>query len=196
MKERCPVSPGISDLTLRYLSPKRCISFKQQRMYVLDHKRQLSLIGEMTQLRRDSNTWEVYYHHPRTNVMWKSYFPRATENNRGPKILRMEPVPDELDERLENCLAEEEAENAIGLGIELSATPGIWVSVMDILEQRYRKYHRRQLPLFLKSLKIEDYESLFEEIGYTLSNSDATKDDFEKLVKRSKKLRFKRFWFL
>ncbi len=164
-------------------------------MYVLDHKRQLSLIGEMTQLRRDSNTWEVYYHHPTTNVMWKSYFPKATEKNRGPKILRTEPVPDQLDERLEQGLAEEEAENAIGLGIELSAAPGKWMQIMDILERHYRSYHRKQLSLFLKSLKMEDYESLFQEIGYTLSDNAVTKNDFDDLVKRSKKLRFKRFWF-
>jgi hypothetical protein len=164
-------------------------------MYVLDHKRQLSLIGEMTQLRRDSNTWEVYYHHPTTNIMWKSYFPKATENDRGPKVLRTEPVPDQLDERLQNCLIEEEAENAIGLGIELSAAPGKWTQIMDILEQRYRTYHRKQLPLFLKTLKVEDYESLFQEIKYGLGDIAATNSDFDDLAKRSKKIRFKRFWF-
>lgn len=164
-------------------------------MYVLDRDRQNSLIEEMTQLRRDTKTWEVYYHHPSTNAMWKSYFPRSTENDRGPKILRTEPVPDRLEERLQNCLVEENPENAIGLGIELSTSPGQWEDVMDILEENYRRYHRRQLPRFLKHLKIEEYEKLFDEIGHDLQQSPMGKDTFDELARRSKKLRFKRFWF-
>lgn len=164
-------------------------------MYVLNHDRQISLIREMTQLRRDNERWEVYYHHPTTNAMWKSYFPKANEQGRGPKILRTEPVPESLEERLEHCLVEPEAENAIGLGIELSTNPALWNPVIEIVENKYRQYHRKQLSLFLDHLGIEDYKSLFSELEYDVQSFSFTKGDLDKLAKRSKVVRFKRFWF-
>ena len=164
-------------------------------MYVLDRDQQVSLIGEMTQLRKDPQKWEVYYHHPSTNAMWKSYFPRATAEERGPKILRTEPVPEQLEERMDNCLIEEETQNAIGLGIELSTIPDQWPQVLAILEENYRRYHRSQVPVFLEHLGIEAYEPLFAQINYNLEASDLSKSDFHDLAYRSRKLRFKRFWF-
>ena len=164
-------------------------------MYVLDRERQVTMIEEMTQLRKNSQSWEVYYHHPSTNAMWKSYFPRATKNERGPKILRIEPVADELEERLANCLVEPEEENAAGLGIELSTQPENWEQVMDILNQNYRRYHRKQLPIFLKHLGVEQYESLFKDIKYSIEDGNFSKEKFDELAYASKKIRFKRFWF-
>lgn len=165
-------------------------------MYVLDHNRQLLLIREMTQLRKDNQTWEVYYHNPSTNVMWKSYFPKATAENKGPKILRTEPVPEVLEKRLENCLVEDVPENAIGLGIELSTEPKKWEQVVEVVEQNYRQYHRQQLPRFLKSLKIEEYHSLFREINYNLEESSFTEKHFKDLASRSRKIRLKRFFII
>lgn len=164
-------------------------------MYVLDHDRQISLIREMTQLRRDNESWEVYYHHPTTNAMWKSYFPKANGDGCGPKILRTEPVPEHLEDHFENCLVEPEAENAIGLGIELSTTPGIWKSAIEIAENNYRSYHRKQLSLFLNNLGIENYHLLFSEIKYDLKDLNLTEKELKKLGHRSKIIRFKRLWF-
>jgi hypothetical protein len=163
-------------------------------MYILDTDRQTSMIREMTQLRKDTRSWEVYYHHPSTNAMWKSYFPKATGNDRGPKVLRTEPVPDLLEKRLENCLVEDIPENAIGLGIELSATPEKWEQVMDIVAQNYHRYNRRQLFLFLKNIGIENYKTLFKEIDYDAEASNISIESFDLLARQSKKIRFKRFW--
>jgi hypothetical protein len=163
-------------------------------MYILDTDQQISLIREMTQLRKDAQRWEVYYHHPSTNAMWKSYFPKATGNNRGPKVLRTEPVPDLLEKRLENCLIEDIPENAIGLGIELSAKPERWEQTMDIVAQNYHRYHRRQLPLFLENLGIENYKTLFKEIDYDPEANNIPIGSFDSLARQSKKIRFKRFW--
>src|SRR5699024_7892376 len=114
-------------------------------MYVLDHNQQITLIREMIQLRKDSEKWEAYYHHPTTNVMWKSYFPKANDRNRGPKVLRTEPVPEQLEEWLDNCLIDAGLEDAQGLGIELSVNPQIWAQLMEIIEANYRQYNRKQL---------------------------------------------------
>jgi|AntRauTorcE11898_2_1112593.scaffolds.fasta_scaffold16931_2 hypothetical protein len=163
-------------------------------MYVIDHDRQISLISEMTQLRKDSESWEVYYHHPTTNAMWKSYFPKANGKKRGPKILRTEPVPDRLEDRFENCLVEPETENAIGLGIELSTTPGIWQAVIEILENNYRRYDRKQLKLFLKQLGVENYDTKLDEINGDVKDLDLTEEELKKMSRRAKIIRFKRFW--
>ncbi|MDZ7717006.1 MAG: hypothetical protein U5J95_12405 [Balneolaceae bacterium] len=133
-------------------------------MYVLDYDRQLTLIREMTQLRKDSDDWVVYYHHPSTNEMWKSYFPKATKEQKGPKILRTEPVPEKLEDRLDECLKSNSEENAIGLGIELSVEPQKWEQVISLIEKEYRSYNRKQLSKFLEYLCVESYKELFEEI--------------------------------
>lgn len=164
-------------------------------MYVLDHDRQISLIREMTQLRKDPESWEVYYHHPTTNAMWKSYFPKSRTNKRGPKILRTEPVPDDLKDRLEECLIEPVQENAMGLGIELSTCPEKWESVINILEKNHRSYPRKQLKLFLEHLGVEDYKILFDELNYDSNNKDIDVSKLNALARRSKIIRYKRFWF-
>lgn len=164
-------------------------------MYVLDHNRQISLIREMTQLRKDSESWEVYYHHPSTNAMWKSYFPKASGEHRGPKILRTEPVPDSLEDRLDECLKEPAPENAVGLAIELSARPQQWESIIKLLEGNYREYHRKQLPLFLKNLGVENYHEALDEISPGLQDLDLTEKELKKLARGSKMIRFKRLWF-
>lgn len=164
-------------------------------MYILDYDRQISIIREMTQLRKDSDEWVVYYHHPSTNEMWKSYFPRATDQQKGPKILRTEPVPEKLEDRLDECLTSEVEENAIGLGIELSVEPQTWEQIISLLEKRYRSYNRKQLRQFLDALSIENYTELFEELGYDISELSLTENELDHLAWRSKVIRFKRFWF-
>lgn len=117
-------------------------------MYILDPEQQRTMIAEMEQLRKDSQSWEVYYHHPVTNSMWKSFFPVANDKEHGPKLLRTEPVAVELKQRLDNCLIENNSEDAVGLAIELSAAPTKWKKILTITAQHYREYHRRQLSLF------------------------------------------------
>lgn len=164
-------------------------------MYVLDYNQQLSLIREMTQLRKDSDDWVVYYHHPSTNEMWKSYFPKATNQQKGPKILRTEPVPEKLEDRLDECLKSNIEENAIGLGIELSVEPQKWEQIISIIEEDYKSYNRKQLKKFLKYLCVESYNQLFEEINHSPSDYDLKEEDLKNLAWRSKVVRFKRFWF-
>lgn len=163
-------------------------------MYILDYDRQISMIREMTQLRKDTENWVVYYHHPTTNEMWKSYFPRANGEKRGPKILRTEPVPDELEVRIDECLTSDEKENAMGLGIELSVRPDQWAKIMEIIEQDYRKYDRKQLITFLEHLEIFNPEAFFEEIGRSPDIYGLTSEELNELSWKAKKLRFKRFW--
>lgn len=161
-------------------------------MYILDYERQLSLIREMTLLRKDTDNWVVYYHHPFTNEMWKSYFPRAKGKNRGPKILRTEPVPQTLKDRLDMCLKSNLEENAIGLGIELSVEPQQWEEIILLLEDEYKEYNRKQLRLFLKYLGVESPAELFEEIGYAPRDYDLDDEKLKNLKKRSRMLRLKR----
>jgi len=144
----------------------------------------------MTQLRKNTEELEVYYHHPSTNEMWKSCFPRATSENRGPKILRTEPVPEKIEDRLDECLINNVEENAIGLGIELSVNPEKWPDILSVIEEKYLSYNRKQLSLFLNYLSIENPRTLFEQIEV---NTDFSDKELRKMAQRSKLIRFKRF---
>lgn len=166
-------------------------------MYILDYHRQLELIREMTQLRKDDENWVVYYHHPTTNEMWKSYFPKASNGHRGPKILRQEPVPENLAERFDECLTGDNTDNAIGLGIELSVNPAKWDAILTVLEKCYHRYEREQLSLFLKYLGIFDPEKLFDEINRKPAEFDLDKRKLKELKRRARMIKIKRlirFW--
>lgn len=163
-------------------------------MYIVEHAQQVQLIKEMIQLRRDMENFVVYYHHPHTNQMWKSFFPVATKGDLGPKLLRHEPLP-ELEELLDICLSEDVPENAIGLGIELSVFIEKWMIVFDILEKNYSSYRSGQLKLFLKNLEIDNYQ---DKIKSWVGNDDPRHIEIEKKIKelawRSKKLKFKKIF--
>lgn len=164
-------------------------------MYVLDYHRQISLTREMTVLRKDDDEWIVYYHHPSTNEMWKSFFPKANGKNMGPKILRTEPVPEQLEERLDLCLASGDRDDAMGLGIELSVNPARWEAILAIIEENFKTYDRTQLKLFFEYLCLFDYKKLFEELNITPDQYDFTEKDLSKLSWRARKILLKKLWF-
>lgn len=163
-------------------------------MYIVEHTQQVQLIKEMTQLRRDMENFVVYYHHPHTNQMWKSFFPVASNGDLGPKLLRHEPLP-ELDELLDICLSEDVPENAVGLGIELSVAIEKWMAIFDILEKNYSNYQSGQLKLFLNNLELDKYQ---EKIKSGIGNDEATyiemENEIKKLTWRSKKLKLKKIF--
>lgn len=165
-------------------------------MYIVDSAQQIKLISEMTQLRKDAQNFVVYYHHPYTNQMWKSFFPRATEDELGPKLLRHEPLPGDLREHLNICLKEDVPENAVGLGIELSVSIHKWPQIFKILEEDYSDYHRGQLNLFLKHLKVEEARKNINELDKGVEELQVSDKDLSQLAWRSRKLKMKRFFYL
>lgn len=167
-------------------------------MYIIDHKKQISLISEMKQLRKNSENYEVYYHHPFTNQMWKSFFPLANEDDLGPKLLRHEPVPTDIEECLNICLREEAPANAIGLGIEWSGKPELWPSIIQALEKQYAHYNRSQIKLFLDNLQLDEskVELPVNQQKEDAQAPDVSADLVENLKWRSRKIRMKRFFVL
>lgn len=166
-------------------------------MYIIDHDRQIAFMKKMKQLRKDSDKCEVYYHDPQTNQMWKAFFPRIEGDDLGPKLLRHEPAPPGIEECLDICLSETVPENAIGLGIEWSAKPELWPSIIKVLENKYSHYDRTQLKLFLKNLHLNEVkEELPEESQPASENSKISADLVGDLIWRSRKIRMKRFFVL
>lgn len=165
-------------------------------MYIIDHDKQISLIREMKQLRKNTKSYEVYYHHPYSNQMWKSFFPQARGDELGPKLLRHEPVPTDINERLNICLHAEAPENAIGLGIEWSAKPELWPSIIQALEKSYSHYDRTQLKLFLDNLELDESNTkVTDKQNQPAKESPKISADLVgDLVWRSRKIRMKRFF--
>lgn len=170
----------------------RTLKFRVFIMYITDHAHQVQLIKEMTQLRRDVDNYEVFYHHPHTNQMWKSFFPTAKNGELGPKLLRHEPLPESFDELMNVCLTEDAPENATGLGIEFSDDLSRWTQIIEILEKNYSKYNRKQVRLFLDELGISDYQRKLE-VAKLHSNISLTESDLKSLLWRSRKLKTKSF---
>ena len=65
-------------------------------MYIIDNKKQIQRINEMVPLRKNMETYEVYYHDPSTGELWKSFFPKGYKAHQGPKLLRVDPLPKQL----------------------------------------------------------------------------------------------------
>lgn len=167
-------------------------------MYIIDHEKQISLIGEMKQLRKNSKSYEVYYHHPYTNQMWKSFFPLASEEDLGPKLLRHEPIPSDVEECLNICLKEKVPANAIGLGIEWSAHPELWPSIIQTMEKRYARYSRSQIKLFLDNLQLDasKVDTPEKEQKDTKQLPTLSAESVKNLQWRTRKIRVKRFFVL
>ncbi|HKK45708.1 MAG TPA: hypothetical protein VJ964_09310 [Balneolaceae bacterium] len=161
-------------------------------MYIIDHDKQIALISEMKQLRKNNQKYEVYYHHPYTNQMWKSFFPKSDGEYLGPKLLRHEPVTSDISERLSICLAERVPENAIGLGIEWSAKPRLWPDIIRVLEKEYSHYDRSQIKLFLDNLELDESK----DNAIVEAANKPSREKLDNLVWRSKKIRMKRFFVL
>lgn len=166
-------------------------------MYIIDHDKQLSLIKEMKQLRRDSQKCEVYFHHPRSNQMWKSFFPRSNGEDLGPKLLRHEPVPNDINTLLDICLTEDVPANAIGLGIEWSVNTNLWPQIIKVLEQNYSSFLRGQLKLFLEHLNMGEVMAEEKEAASVPPmDTSISGEELDNLIWRSRKVRMKRFFVL
>lgn len=172
-------------------------------MYIIDKEKQIGLIREMKQLRKDSTKYEVYYHHPYTNQMWKSFFPLSDGGMLGPKLMRKEPLSTDIEECLNICLVESAPENAIGLGIEWSVHTTLWPDIIKALEQNYSHYQRSQLKLFLNHLNIEEVDAPSAEKEKEKEKKPARKklpvftgEELHNLIWRSRKIRMKRFFVL
>jgi hypothetical protein len=168
-------------------------------MYIIDQDKQIALAKEMKQLRRDTENYEAFYHHPYTNQMWKSFFPKVSGDDLGPKLMRHEPLPTSVKAILDICLAENAPENAIGLGIEWSEKAEIWPEIIKILEDNYSDYERGQLKLFLKHLDMQEVE--LEGAPKTVAKAspataEMSQEQVDNLIWRSRKIRMKRFFVL
>ncbi len=153
----------------------------------------------MKQLRRDTQKYEVYYHHPHTNQMWKSFFPRSDGEDLGPKLLRHEPVPNDISTLLDICLTEDVPANAIGLGIEWSVHTHLWPDIIKVLEQDYSDFLRGQLKLFLEHLNMGEVNIRDEEkdsVETETIKAGISGEELDNLIWRSRKVRMKRFFVL
>ncbi len=160
-------------------------------MYIIDYKKQNQLIKEMLQVRRDLENCVVYFHHTLTDQMWKSFFPRAAGKELGPKLLRHEPVPESLAEHISICLSEKVPENAIGLGIEFSAQIERWPEIIRELEENRKMLDSSQLKLFLKHLRLNQYNDNIRQLGLNRESLTLTDKDFKQMRRRTWKLRLK-----
>ena len=167
-------------------------------MYIVDREKQRSLIREMKQLRQNTKNYEVYYHHSYTNQMWKSFFPQVNGDQLGPKLLRHEPVPTDVEKRLSICLGESAPENAIGLGMEWSAKPELWPDIIQSLETHYTQYNRTQMKLFLDNLELDESNvaTPVQSKKQMNATSSVSEDLIGDLIWRCRKVRMKRFFVL
>lgn len=164
-------------------------------MYIIDYNQQNQLIKEMTQLRRDVDNLVVYFHHAHTGRMWKSFFPRATAKELGPKLLRHEPVPASLEEHLSICLSEDVPENAIGLGTELSVQIERWPEIIQVLEENHKNFVPVQVRRFLKYLKSSRFKENISQLGINGEELELTYKELKSLKWRTRKIRVKSFLF-
>jgi hypothetical protein len=160
-------------------------------MYITDYKQQNQMMKEMLQVRRDLENCVVYFHHTLTDQMWKSFFPRAAGKELGPKLLRHEPAPESLSEHISICLTENVPENAIGMGIEFSAQIERWPEIIGILEENRKKFESKQIKLFLKHLRVNQFRDNISQLDINPEDLMLTDQDLIQLRRRTWKLRLK-----
>ncbi|MEX2478947.1 MAG: hypothetical protein WD357_10950 [Gracilimonas sp.] len=165
-------------------------------MYILNNKRQIERIKDMVPVRKNMDTFEVFYHDPSTGELWKSFFPKGFKEHKGPKLLRPDPLPQSLELQLEICLNSPDDTDAIGLGIECSVKPQKWEEIIDILDKNRKKYLRSHLNTFIKHLGVLNSDDLFAEIELDPQKLGLEKELLTRLRKRAKRIKLKRFFRL
>lgn len=163
-------------------------------MYILDYKEQIRRTNEMVTVRKNIETLEMYYHDPQTGELWKSFFPRHSPKNRGPKLLRPEPLPESLELQLESCLTSTEEADPMGLGIELSAEPEKWAEIITLLKKNSSNYHRSNFFIFLKYSGLLKPLASLDELGEKPETIGTTKKKLKRIRRQIKFMKFKRFF--
>ncbi|MEX0608019.1 MAG: hypothetical protein WD016_01755 [Balneolaceae bacterium] len=163
-------------------------------MYIINNKRQLERIKTMVPVRKNMNTFEVYYHDPTTGELWKSFFPRGYQGHQGPKLLRPEPMPENLELQLEICLNSKDDSDAIGLGIECSVKPGQWLSIITLIDKNRNKYLRSNLNVFLNHLGVLDPKKSLTEINLKPEEYGLDDEALQEIKKKAKRVKLKRFF--
>lgn len=165
-------------------------------MYIIDNKRQIERIRDMVTVRKNMDTFEVYYHDPSTGKLWKSFFPKGFKKHVGPKLLRPEPLPENLELQLEICLNSPDDSDAIGLGIECSVKPEKWEEIIEILNKNRKKYLRSNLNTFIKYLGVLAPEASLKEIKLSPEEASLTKEKISSLKKKARRIKLKRLFRL
>ncbi|WP_020403870.1 hypothetical protein [Gracilimonas tropica] len=163
-------------------------------MYIIDNKKQIQRINEMVTLRKNMETFEVYYHDPSTGELWKSFFPRGYKSHEGPKLLRVDPLPKKLELQLEMCLNSPDDSDAIGLGIECSVKPQQWKDILEVLNKNRKQYLRGNLNTFIKHLGVLTPKESLHEIETDPNEVGLSDEDLHQLTKKAKRIKLKRFF--
>ncbi|MDZ7808371.1 MAG: hypothetical protein U5K71_14865 [Gracilimonas sp.] len=162
-------------------------------MYIIDNKRQIERINSMVPLRKNLETFEVYYHDPSTGEMWKSFFPKGYHEHKGPKLLRPEPLPKSLELQLEICLNSTDDTDAIGLGIECSVKPEQWETILDLLDKNRKNYLWSHLNTFINHLGVLDPENALKDVDLNPEDAGISPEKLTRLKKRARMIKIKRF---
>jgi len=159
-------------------------------MYIIEHRQQIERIRELTQLRKNQDTFEVFYHDPSSGNMWRSFFPQANGRVRGPKLLRTHPLPDNLEKQLNICLNSEDINDAKGLALEYSAKPDNWISVIKILQNNRKSYKRQHLKAFLSLSGLTHPQKTVKELDFLIKNIRLTKERLSLIQRKARKILF------
>lgn len=165
-------------------------------MYIINTKRQIERIQELVTLRKDMDTFEVYYHDPATGELWKSFFPKGYQRDGATKLLRPEPLPKNLELQLELCLNSNDDTDAIGFGIECSVKPEIWKELLDILDRHRNEYIRTHLNTFIKHLGVLQPDKTLKEIDLNPEKAGLSEADLKAIKKKARWIRLKRLFRL
>lgn len=161
-------------------------------MYIINSKRQLERIKDMVPIRKNMQTYEVFYHDPTTGELWKSFFPRGYNGHTGTKLLRPEPLPENLELQLEMCLNSKDDSDAIGLGIEFSVKPDCWHKILTMLNKNRKNYLRSNLNTFLKHLGVLEPAKSLAEINMDPAHFNLDEEKLLEIRKMAKYLKLKR----
>lgn len=163
-------------------------------MYVLNYKKQVERISQMIPLRKNDQTFEVYYHDPQSGELWKSFFPYGKKKSNDLKLLRPEPLPLSIEHQLELCLNSGNIADAAGLGIEYSLSPEKWDEILSVLDLNRKRYVRSGFFEFFKKLGIKNPEKNLSALQTDSTKELLPKKQLLSLKRRAKKLWLKKFF--
>jgi hypothetical protein len=123
-------------------------------VYVLKREDQEEILQRLTLTEVTDDGWTRKYRHPLTGEIWSLYYVYGELQGGGFPVLRKEPLPERLSDRLSTAFASGREDDVVGLAWDLSSEHEKWSEVLDWLEAKRGSLSTEAVASFIRCLSV------------------------------------------
>ncbi len=157
-------------------------------MYVLKLEDQVQILQGLTLSETTDGGWTRTYRDPLTGEIWLLYHVHSETQGGGSPVLRKEPLPERLSDRLSMAFASGREDDIVGLAWDLSPEYESWPEVLEWLELKHGSLAKDAVASFIRSLSVLVAANRRPTLGKHYVEVIADYNHFLELAERARKL--------